>query len=804
MVRCFGWLLLLFLTLPVLAQKQEEEIRELSKLYDSLFAYEKAGDLTDGIKFAKQLINRAKEENDRHFESRSAHTLSKLFYFRQNIDSSLQNALRTLPLGLEIQEYHTTINVSNHIALIYFDRSAYDSSLYYYSYSAQVARDYVPERYAVTLVNLGFIHGQLDNRESELDYYLEALKIVNTTPEYDERGGIRAMAYGGVGDYYVFIKEYEKAIESFESKLALGIEKDNLRVRYEAYAGLGSIYAKKDYYDFEKSKTYYSEIAKDTSKTNFHYRGNALLNLGRLYKTNEDYSDALEALSRAYQEYIATESRDWKSRIELETGDTYLSMNRLSLAEKWLNKALANAVVSRLAVREKNVLGKLYTIDSIRGDFRNALVKYQRYREIEDSLLSQESKDRIAELQVKYESEQKEKDNLLLKSDLEVSQTKIERQRLVQVIIAGFTLAVIIAVIALYRSMRRKRASNIQLKEKNVLISNQRDELSFKTDKLLLVNSQLKALGEFRSDLTNMIAHDMKNPLNAIIGLSAAENQDKRIKNITQSGYQLLHLVTNMLEIDKYQTTEYKPSLSVTSLDQVILGSKRQVEILMEAKEINFESLIPKNTCVQIDAEGIKRVFINLLSNAIKYSPNNGHVVIERVTEKDGMLHLKVVDEGAGISKDRLPHVFEKFWQSDAKESGFAASTGLGLTFCKMTVEAHGGKIWVESEIGQGTTIYFTLPLAKEGECEESLNQTLDVLSESELLIKEEVEMITAKGEFLRGLKVHQVSAISRVLKELEKQGCRSQWMTSIQSAVYNADQSRYEELLAMLNINEE
>lgn len=804
MVRCFGWLLILLFTLPFLAQGQEEEPSELGRLYDSLFAYEKAGDLTDGIAFAKQLINRAKEENDQHIESRAAHTLSRLFYFRQNVDSSLQNALRTLPLGLEIREYHTAINVSNHIALIYFDRSAYDSSLYYYSYSAQVARDYVPERYAVTLVNLGFIHGQLDNREFELDYYLEALRIVNETPEYDKPGGIRAMAYGGVGDYYVFMKEYGKAIESFEAKLALGIEKDNLRVRYEAYAGLGSIYAQKDYYNFEKSKNYYSEIAKDTTKTNYHYRGNALLNLGRLYKTNEDYNGALEALSKAYQEYVATDSRDWKGRIEFETGDTYLSMKRLNQAEKWLNKALTNALISRLAVREKNALGKLYVIDSIRGNFKSALVKYQRYRLIEDSLLSQESKDRIAELQVKYESEQKEKDNLLLKSDLEVSQAKIERQKLIQLIIAAFTLTVIIAVITLYRSMRRKRASNIQLKEKNVLISNQRDELSFKTDKLLLVNSQLKALGEFRSDLTNMIAHDMKNPLNAIIGLSNADTQDKRIKNITQSGYQLLHLVTNMLEIDKYQTTEYKPSLSVTPLDQIILASKRQVEILMEAKEINFESLIPKNTCVEIDVEGIKRVFVNLLSNAIKYSPNNGHVVIERVSEKDGMIHLKVVDDGAGISKDRLPHVFEKFWQSDAKESGFAASTGLGLTFCKMTVEAHGGKIWAESEIGQGTVIYLTLPLAKEDECGESQNLALEILSKDELLLEEELEMITSKGEFLRGLKVHQVSAISRVLKELEKQGCTSQWMTSIQSAVYNADQSRYEELLAMLNINEE
>lgn len=799
-MRYSGWLLILLFTLPFLAQGQEEERSELRVLYDSLFAYERAGDLTEGITFAKQLIARSKKENDKYIEGRAGLTLSKLYYFRQDVDSSLYNTHRLLPLGLEVEEYQTTINASNHIALIYFDRSAYDSSLFYYERSAQVARQYVPKRYPVTLVNLGFIHGQLDNRESEMEYYLEALRIVEETPEYDDTGGIRAMAYGGIGDYYIFIKEYDRAVEAFLDKLSLGLEKDNLRMKYEAYAGLGNTYARPDFFDFEKSESYYEEIIKDTIPDNFHYRGNGLLNLGRLYKANGDPNGALTYLRQAYDIYLKTESRDWKTRIEHEMGDAYLALKQLNQAELWLNRALENAVASRLAVREKNALKGLYTIDSIRGDYKSALAKYQRFSIIEDSLLSQESRNRITELQVKYESEQKENENLLLKNELEVSQAKVEKQRLIQLIIIGFTVAVIIVIVALYRSMQRKKASNVQLKEKNALISNQRDELSFKTDKLLLVNSQLKALGEFRSDLTNMIAHDMKNPLNAIIGMSSSETQDKRIKNITQSGYQLLHLITNMLEIDKYETTQYQPNLELVSLDQLILESKRQVEILMEAKEISFESLIPKKVCVNVDVEGVKRVFVNLLSNAIKYSKNQGRVLVERVGGDNGMIHLKVSDEGAGISEDRIAHVFDKFWQSDAKESGFAASTGLGLTFCKMTVEAHGGKIWVESEIGKGTSIYFTLPLSEDNTCEKSLTREVEVSTVEKLLIEDELSTIVAKNDFLQALKVHQVSAISRVLKDFEKQGLKSPWLKSLQTAVFNADQARYDELMNMLN----
>ncbi len=802
-MRYFGWSLIFLISLSFVVEAQEEK-SVLEIQYDSLFQYEQSGDLTEGIKFARQVMARAKAENNNKIWGRAAHTLSRLYYFRKDYDSSLQNSLKLVPLGLEVSEYQTTINAANHLAFIYFDRSAYDSSLFYYEMAAQVAKDFVPKRYPVTLANLGFIHGQLDNRESELEYYLEALRVVGETPEYDEPGGIRGMAYGGIGDYYTFIEEYDKAIENFEAKLVLGKEKNNLRMQYEAYAGLGNAYAKTNFYDFEKSKSYYLKITADTIADNYHYRGNAFLNLGRLHKTNGDFDEALKYLQKAYDIYEPMTGKDWKARIEYDIGDTYLSLKQLKRAEDWFKRSLENAISSRLAVREKNALAGLYAIDSIRGNYKAALTKFQRYNAIEDSLLSQESKDRIRELQVKYESEQKENENLLLKNNLEISEAKIENQQLLQLIIVAFTLGVIIVVLVLYRANQRKRLSNKALKEKNQLISKQHDELAFKTDKLLLVNSQLKALAEFRSDLTNMIAHDMKNPLNAIIGLSNAENQDKRIRNITQSGYQLLHLVTNMLEIDKYETTEHKPQLTVASLDQVILDAKRQVEILMEAKEISFESLIPKKTCVKIDIEGIKRVFVNLLSNAIKYSPNQGQVRIEKVEERGNVIHLKVTDQGAGISKDRLPHVFDKFWHSNAKDSGFAASTGLGLTFCKMTIEAHNGEIWVESEVGKGTAIFFTLPLSENEVCEESLSVNPGLSSQTDLLIETERSLIASKAGFLNDLQVHQVSAISRILKELEREGVKSSWLKSIQSAVYNADQARYNELLAMLNLAEQ
>jgi len=102
------------------------------------------------------------------------------------------------------------------------------------------------------------------------------------------------------------------------------------------------------------------------------------------------------------------------------------------------------------------------------------------------------------------------------------------------------------------------------------------------------------------------------------------------------------------------------------------------------------------------------------MTNAIKYSTNGQTITLKGEIIEEGnnvFLKISVTDQGIGIQKEKLPHIFDKFWQAEATSSGHAASIGLGLTFCKLAIEAHGGKIAAESEVGKGTTIYLTLLL---------------------------------------------------------------------------------------------
>ena len=122
------------------------------------------------------------------------------------------------------------------------------------------------------------------------------------------------------------------------------------------------------------------------------------------------------------------------------------------------------------------------------------------------------------------------------------------------------------------------------------------------------------------------------------------------------------------------------------------------------------------------DRNRLLQVLDNLIGNAIKFTPKGGPIVVGAIPRDDDVL-FSVADSGAGIPPDSVPHIFDRFWQATTRERRLGA--GLGLPIAKGIVEAHGGRIWVESTVGQGTTIFFTIPSAS---AEASINRGKDVL----------------------------------------------------------------------------
>jgi signal transduction histidine kinase len=234
---------------------------------------------------------------------------------------------------------------------------------------------------------------------------------------------------------------------------------------------------------------------------------------------------------------------------------------------------------------------------------------------------------------------------------------------------------------------------------------------------------KLQAVEALRDDLTHMIVHDLRTPLTSLLsGVQMIElvgeltDEQQEILSISVDGGKiLLGMINDLLDVSKMESGTLSLEYNRVSATKLLDSAQRQVQALATAQGLTLTSEVaPETPLFQADEDKLGRTLVNLLSNAIKFTPDGGGINISVRLAKDQQgIVFSVSDTGEGIPKDELEHVFEKFGQVESRKSGRKMSTGLGLTFCKMVVEAHGGCIWVESEIDKGSTFLFRLPVRR-------------------------------------------------------------------------------------------
>jgi two-component system, sensor histidine kinase len=229
---------------------------------------------------------------------------------------------------------------------------------------------------------------------------------------------------------------------------------------------------------------------------------------------------------------------------------------------------------------------------------------------------------------------------------------------------------------------------------------------------------ELKRLEELRDSLTHMIVHDLRQPLQALLGgletlpalgeLNADQAEFLGLAN--DGGRTLLRMINDLLDISKMESGSLELERGPIAIPELIAAASGQVAYLAAEKALELVPHVPETLVpVEGDAEKLRRVLLNLLGNAVKFTPRGGRITVS-VRPTGDEVEFAVTDTGEGIPREAFGRIFEKFGQVESRKEGRSMSTGLGLTFCKMAVEAHGGRIWVESEPGSGSTFRFTIP----------------------------------------------------------------------------------------------
>jgi signal transduction histidine kinase len=231
-------------------------------------------------------------------------------------------------------------------------------------------------------------------------------------------------------------------------------------------------------------------------------------------------------------------------------------------------------------------------------------------------------------------------------------------------------------------------------------------------------NEQLRTLEKLRDNLVHMVVHDMRTPLTAIYGFlqmlemlegeSLSDQGRQFVQTALASTEDLLEMVSSLLDVSKMEAGEMKLNLTQCELLTTAREALAKVEPLKGDRQLMLSGTDDPVT-VMADAEIIARVFQNLLGNALKFTPDGGRVSVSIEPGADAV-RVCVQDTGPGIPPEYRERIFEKFGQVENHANKQRYSTGIGLTFCKLAVEAHGGQVGVDSEEGRGSTFWFTLP----------------------------------------------------------------------------------------------
>ena len=375
-------------------------------------------------------------------------------------------------------------------------------------------------------------------------------------------------------------------------------------------------------------------------------------------------------------------------------------------------------------------------------------------------------------------------------------------------VLAGALLAILAVFTFLWwRSAKRQQAA---LTRKEEQIASLQKQLQFDTERydllkteMQLASVRLSHLGEFKAALDHLIGHDLKNTLNSILGLSR-DKDDKTIKTVQACGQLALSMLGNMLDVQRFEEKHVHLRLRHHCIKETLLEAKAQVEFLFYAKRLSLKIDIPDGVLVLIDKEMMSRVLVNLLVNAVKYSKvgTTVHVGVRNVVGANGqpLTEISVRDEGEGIGEEKIPMIFERYWQQGGQDIGKLASAGLGLLFCKHVLEAHGGAIAVDAEPGKGTLFTMHVPFTEAvlEQCSTD-SEPLSILRDEVSISNEQLELIKQHGQRLYELKVYEITKIKEVIDELSQLNIKTTWTGELQMAVYQGDQQKYDELVGMI-----
>ncbi|KYK27369.1 hypothetical protein AYK26_03865 [Euryarchaeota archaeon SM23-78] len=266
-------------------------------------------------------------------------------------------------------------------------------------------------------------------------------------------------------------------------------------------------------------------------------------------------------------------------------------------------------------------------------------------------------------------------------------------------------------------------------------------------------NIELKRMDEYKNEFISMTAHELKTPLASIHGFAGLLKNEKIMANPEQRNYylsiiiedsmRLKKLIDDILDLSRIDLGTLKFVFEETDIREAFKGLVKELYLLAAKKGITLKANVANNVPQNFvtDKSRFIQILVNLVNNAVKYTVKKNKKIFVSASKQEEQILFSVKDEGIGIKKKYFSKIFERFYQVDSSYTRKAVGSGLGLAICKGMVEAMGGKIWLKSQIGKGTTFFFTLPIKSKLLMEEKRLEVFKMKKEKKKKLKVEKDI---------------------------------------------------------------
>ncbi len=612
-----------------------------------------------------------------------------------NADEAMQYAYRGLQFVKEMKWQKGISVFQNNIGRIYSDRGNYDSAIFYFNTSIAIDKKLGEKiNMASTYNNMGVAAQNIHSDYTvATGYYFKALQLAE-----EVKDSILIPTFlSNVSGIYNLQKNFDKALEFSGKALQLYDKTGNADGMAATFDNFGNIYTAKS--EFKQAEEYYNKALALYQETgNSEGLASVTAALANVY--GKDYRKVIEARIKARE--LWSQINLFKIKAITNTGNlgiAYLDIVRhdtahtirygdiipndrnllLQKAEQYLNEAISYSEQAGEADNRSYFLGALSELQVLKGDYKNAYYNFKFFKETEDSIYSQESKNKIAATESQREIDKKN-------SEIKINQLALaNQQKKMWGLIAGLILFSIIGFL-MYRQ--------VQIKKKN-------------NSKLMQLNSELDEANKVKAKFFGILSHDLRNPIARFVTLLDLQADEPDLfnaaqtaahqKEISQSAGALLDTMEEMLLWSKGQMENFKPQIQKTEVSDLFGYIEKS---FISVKGVSFDFINEQTLVLNTDENYLQTIMYNLTANAVKAVNKKPDAKIEwKAFLQNGKTILSITDNGPGISEDYIKIL-------NAPATTVNAKTGFGLHLIRDLAKAINCSITVESTPGKSTLFY--------------------------------------------------------------------------------------------------